>query len=49
LRAEKVIDGLLARLADFDDRLRDAALPMAPKVLADLAAELRYRRRQASP
>lgn len=47
--AEKVIDGLLARLTDFDDRLGNAALPLAPKVLADLAAELRYRRRQASP
>lgn len=46
--AVKVLDDLIARLADLEDRLRDGALPFSQKVTTDLVAELRYRRRQAS-
>lgn len=47
--AIKVLDGLLDRLADLDDRIRGGALPFPQKVTADLVAELRYRRRLAEP
>jgi serine/threonine-protein kinase HipA len=46
--AVKVLDDLLDRLGDLETRLRQGALPFAQKVIADLVAELRYRRRQAS-
>lgn len=46
--AEKALDGLLASLADVQQRLIAAALPFGPKVAADLLAELRFRHRMAS-
>ena len=45
--AASVLDGLLERLADQGERLRGGALPFAQKVTADMAAELRHRRRAA--
>ncbi len=47
--AEKVLDGLLARLASLGERLASGTLPFPPKITADLIAELRFRRLQASP
>lgn len=44
----KVLDDLIVRLADLGDRLRDGALPFSQKATADLIAELRHRRAQAS-
>lgn len=46
--AVKVLDALLGHLVDLEDRLRDGALPFPQKVVADLVAELRYRRRLTS-
>jgi serine/threonine-protein kinase HipA len=46
--AVKVLDDLLVRLGDLEERLRDGALPFAQKTTADLIAQLRFRRRQAS-
>lgn len=46
--ALKVLDELIARLADLEQRLRDGALPFSQRVTADLIAELRHRRGQAS-
>ncbi len=46
--AAKVLDGLLARLVDLEARLREGALPFPQEVVADLVAELRYRRRLTS-
>jgi serine/threonine-protein kinase HipA len=46
--ALKVLDDLLDRLGDLESRLREGALPFPQKVVADLVAELRYRRREAS-
>lgn len=46
--AIKVLDELIARLSGLEDRLRDGALPFGQKVTADLIAELRFRRKQAS-
>jgi serine/threonine-protein kinase HipA len=45
--AIKVLDDLLMRLGDLEERLREGALPFAQKTTADLIAELRHRRRQA--
>jgi serine/threonine-protein kinase HipA len=45
--AVKVLDELLVRLSDLEERLRDGAIPFARKTIADLTAELRFRRRQA--
>ena len=45
--AVRTLDDLLARLADLETRSREAALPFAQKVTADLVAELRHRRRAA--
>ena len=46
--AVKVLDDVLARLGDLDGLLASGALPFSDQVTADLRAELRYRRRQAS-
>jgi len=46
--ATRALDGLLARLASLVERLRDGALPFPEKTTADVIAELRYRRREAS-
>jgi len=46
--AVSVLDDLLDRLADLEQQLRDGALPFAQKVTADMAAELRLRRRATS-
>lgn len=45
--AVKVLDRLLDRLTNLDDRIEAGALPFPQKVTADLVAELRYRRRVA--
>lgn len=45
--ATKALDGLLERLSGLEDRLRAGALPFADNVIADLVAELRFRRREA--
>jgi serine/threonine-protein kinase HipA len=47
--AVKVLDDLLERLGNLETLLREGALPFDQKVTADCIAELRYRRRQASP
>lgn len=44
----KVLDDLVDRVAGLEDELMKAALPFTQKAMADLLAELRYRRRQAS-
>jgi serine/threonine-protein kinase HipA len=46
--ATKVLDDLLDRLSGLEGRLRDGALPLPQKATADLIAELRFRRAQAS-
>ncbi len=46
--AIRTLDDLLDRLAGLDDELRGAAIPFPRKLAADLVAELRHRRRQAS-
>ncbi len=46
--AVRVLDDLVERLADLEAHLRAGALPFPQKVTADLVAELRHRRRQAS-
>lgn len=46
--AVKVLDELVDRLAGLEDQLRGGALPFSQKVVTDLAAELRHRRRQVS-
>lgn len=46
--AVKVLDDLVDRLGGLEDELRGAALPFPQKTMADLLAELRHRRRQAS-
>ena len=46
--AERVLDELLGRLADLEARLRSGTLPFPQKVVADLVAELRHRRRLAT-
>lgn len=46
--AVKVLDDLLERLSDLEARIREGALPFPQKVVADLVAELRHRRRQAT-
>lgn len=47
--AVKVLDGLLDRLADLAERIESGNLPFPQKTRADLAAQLRYRRRLAEP
>lgn len=46
--AVRVLDDLMERLAGLEDEIRQGALPFPQKTRADLVAELRYRRRQAS-
>jgi serine/threonine-protein kinase HipA len=46
--AVKVLDELIVRLVDLEQRLKDGALPFPNETVADLIAELRYRRRQAA-
>jgi serine/threonine-protein kinase HipA len=46
--AVQALDELLEHLSDLETQLREGVLPFAQKTTADLIAELRYRRRQAS-
>jgi len=46
--ATKVLDDLLDRLGDLEDRLREGALPFPQKAISDFVAEVRFRRRQVS-
>ncbi len=46
--AIKVLDELIVRLSGLEDRLREGAIPLPQKAIADLVAELRFRRKQAS-
>ena len=46
--AEDALDDLAGRLDGLEDELRAGALPFDEKTTSDLAAELRYRLRQAS-
>lgn len=45
--AEAALDDLIERLGDLEDAIRDGALPFGQQRTSDLAAELRYRLRQA--
>lgn len=46
--AAKTIDELVNHLADLETQLRAGVLPFTKRVISDLVAELRYRRRQAT-
>lgn len=46
--ATRVLDDLIDRVVGIEEEIRLGALPFAQKATADLVAELRYRRRQAS-
>ena len=46
--AVKVLDDLIGRLASLEGQLQGGALPFPQRVVADMVAELRHRRRQAA-